>query len=336
MALGARPTFAGLYIDRQANDVVDVATTGAVDEYNAALATYASQLVRFRVRTVTYSLTELKTVQSKIESDFKSLCAADVPIVAVGVDVVANRVRITLTRLDSAQATSLQSTYGPRIELVQGEEPHFATCVSRQNCGSPIKGGIEIQDAYGTICTSGFISRDISYAGAAYVLTAGHCININGLGVTWLHNGSSIGSASSEFYSNGSNVDAGYITLSTTASPGNQVFASSTSDIRSISSWNLNSQQTVGSTICRSGRTSGYTCGSVDQTDQTVYVSGILIYHMWRTSFASAGGDSGGSMIYGNAGLGVLSATTSSNSYYSTLEWIYDTTGKTICTSSGC
>lgn len=88
----------------------------------------------------------------------------------------------------------------------------------------------------------------------------------------------------------------------------------------------------------RAGAASGFTCGRIDRRDMSVYVGGILINHLWRVDYTSALGDSGGSMIYGNSGLGSLSAFTGNpaKSFYSTLEWIYDTTGKTICTSSSC
>jgi streptogrisin C len=61
--------------------------------------------------------------------------------------------------------------------------------------------------------------------------------------------------------------------------------------------------------VCRSGRTSGWHCGSIQATGQTVnYSSGETILNLTRTSACSEGGDSGGSFITGaGQAQGVLS-----------------------------
>ena len=65
----------------------------------------------------------------------------------------------------------------------------------------------------------------------------------------------------------------------------------------------------VGTAICRSGRTSGWRCGTVEALNQTVsYSSGETILNLTRTSACSEGGDSGGSFITGpGQAQGVLS-----------------------------
>lgn len=65
----------------------------------------------------------------------------------------------------------------------------------------------------------------------------------------------------------------------------------------------------VGTAICRSGRTSGWRCGTVEALNQTVsYGTGETILNLTRTSACSEGGDSGGSFITGpGQAQGVLS-----------------------------
>jgi streptogrisin C len=65
----------------------------------------------------------------------------------------------------------------------------------------------------------------------------------------------------------------------------------------------------VGTAICRSGRTSGWKCGTIDQVDVSVnYSTGETITHVNRTTACSEGGDSGGSFITGpGQAQGVLS-----------------------------
>jgi len=65
----------------------------------------------------------------------------------------------------------------------------------------------------------------------------------------------------------------------------------------------------VGTAICRSGRTSGWRCGTIEALGQTVsYSTGETILNLTRTTACSEGGDSGGSFITGpGQAQGVLS-----------------------------
>jgi len=65
----------------------------------------------------------------------------------------------------------------------------------------------------------------------------------------------------------------------------------------------------VGAAVCRSGRTTGWECGTIEAKNQTVnYSSGETILNLTRTTACSEGGDSGGSFITGpGQAQGVLS-----------------------------
>lgn len=65
----------------------------------------------------------------------------------------------------------------------------------------------------------------------------------------------------------------------------------------------------VGAAICRSGRTTGWRCGTIEAKNQTVnYGTGETILNLTRTTACSEGGDSGGSYITGaGQAQGVLS-----------------------------
>ena len=233
----------------------------------------------------------------------------------------------------------LRAAYGDRIELADLDDfPSHTACVSRLNCASPLKAGLGIQDAYGSNCTSGFVSRDQPFPGAWYLLTAGHCLNINGLGVSWLHNGATIGTASSIFYYSGASLHIGYILLSSTASPGNQFYAASNSDLRSLSSVYGNGAEYVGLSLCRGGRTTNYTCGVIQDQYVSVSYSGVVIHDLWQTNFTGATGDSGGPYFLNYGGLGIHSGTLSGSglSLYTPLGTVLSTTGKQPCLVSAC
>ena len=76
---------------------------------------------------------------------------------------------------------------------------------------------------------------------------------------------------------------------------------------------------TVGATVCKSGRTTGYTCGRITALNQTVtYTGGKVLYGLVRHNACVEGGDSGGSNISaGDYALGVTSgaSTPSSGAY---------------------
>ena len=54
----------------------------------------------------------------------------------------------------------------------------------------------------------------------------------------------------------------------------------------------------IGGGVCRSGSTTGWHCGSVQQFNQTVnYGGGQIVYGLTRTNVCAEPGDSGGSFV---------------------------------------
>jgi streptogrisin C len=63
----------------------------------------------------------------------------------------------------------------------------------------------------------------------------------------------------------------------------------------------------VGSSVCRSGSTTGWRCGTVQALNQTVRYPQGTVSGLTRTSACAEGGDSGGSFISGNQAQGMTS-----------------------------
>ncbi|MFI9639985.1 ricin-type beta-trefoil lectin domain protein [Micromonospora sp. NPDC051925] len=63
----------------------------------------------------------------------------------------------------------------------------------------------------------------------------------------------------------------------------------------------------VGSSVCRSGRTTGWRCGTITARDVTVNYSGSLVYGLVASSACAQPGDSGGSFVSGDQAQGVTS-----------------------------
>ncbi|MFC7505648.1 S1 family peptidase, partial [Nocardioides sp. GCM10030258] len=52
-----------------------------------------------------------------------------------------------------------------------------------------------------------------------------------------------------------------------------------------------------GTTVCRSGSTTGFKCGTIQATNQTVCYSQGCVYQMTRTNACAEPGDSGGPYV---------------------------------------
>ena len=67
------------------------------------------------------------------------------------------------------------------------------------------------------------------------------------------------------------------------------------------------SEASVGASVCRSGSTTGWHCGTIQAKNQTVRYSQGAVYGMTRTNACAEPGDSGGSWLSGNQAQGVTS-----------------------------
>jgi hypothetical protein len=138
----------------------------------------------------------------------------------------------------------------------------------------------------GSRCSLGFNAQ----AGSTrYVITAGHCTAI---GSSWSGSGGSIGTrAASSFPTN--DYGAIRVTSSSAASTSLIDRYSSGSDVRVTGPRTA----TTGLAVCRSGSTTGWRCGSVTATNQTVCYSQGCVGQMIRTNVCAEPGDSGGSLV---------------------------------------
>ena len=141
--------------------------------------------------------------------------------------------------------------------------------------GIPIFGG-------SSRCSLGFSARNTS--GVVYVLTAGHCTRIGG---TWTGTAGTIGPvAGSSFPTN----DYGRIQRTNTAwVPTSKILGGASVLGRTVAA--------VGTTVCRSGSTTGYKCGTIQAINQTVCYAQGCVYQVTRTSACAEPGDSGGPYV---------------------------------------
>jgi streptogrisin C len=265
---GLGGAFAGSRFDATTGRLqVDVTDAARVAEVQAAGAT---------ARVVAHSAAELNSLKAKLD-----VGTASVPKSVTGwyVDELANSVVVSVHgQPDAATAWAAGLGAGAvRIEHVADAPQTLWNLI----------GGQAITTSAGARCSLGFNARNSS--GTRYVITAGHCGNLGG---TWSGAGGTIGTvANSSFPTN----DYSRITVSSSAAVSTPLVDrySAGSDVTVTGAVNPG----TGAAVCRSGSTTGWHCGSVTATNQTVCYSQGCVGQTIRTNVCAEPGDSGGSLV---------------------------------------
>jgi streptogrisin D len=206
-----------------------------------------------------------------------------------GVDLASNTVLVSVPAGRGAAFVAKARSFGAavRIERTPAVQTHA------------FYGGQAIYRG-GSRCSAGFNTR--SGSGRNYVLTAGHCTDLGG---TWTTSGGqTIGPvAASSFPGN----DYGAIRISNPASldpRGGVLHYGAFRDITGAG------RVAVGSQACKTGSTTGTTCGTVQAYNVTVRYAEGTVYGMTRTNICTQPGDSGGAMYAGSLAQGITSGGT--------------------------
>ena len=230
--------------------------------------------------------------EAQLNAAKDALDAAKAPANVSGwyVDVTTNSVVVETTSASTAATNAfLAEAKGVAVRTVHGVKARPLYNV---------RGG----DAwYGSNfrCSVGF-SATTSSGGKAMV-TAGHCTA--GGGTAYGYNQVTMGSLSGSVF--GSTGDFGKVTVSS-------------------SSWTLvgtvnhyggadvavkgSTEAATGASVCRSGSTTGWHCGTIQAKNQTVsYTGGPTVTGLTKTNVCAEPGDSGGSWMSGNQAQGVTS-----------------------------
>src|SRR4029450_11256420 len=206
-----------------------------------------------------------------------------------GVDVASNTVLVTVPAGRGAAFLAKARSFGAAVRVER--TPAVQT--------QAFYGGQAILHN-GSRCSAGFNTR--SGSGRNYVLTAGHCTNLGG---TWTtSSGQTIGPvAASSFPGN----DFGAIRISNPAAldpRGGVLHNGAFRDITGAS------RVAVGTTACKTGSTTGTTCGQVLAYNVTVRYAEGTVYGLTRTNICTQPGDSGGAMYYSDLAQGITSGGT--------------------------
>ncbi|WP_433274316.1 S1 family peptidase [Actinosynnema sp. CS-041913] len=263
----------GVFFDRDGNLVVNTTDAAAVSS--------AGLTPRAAVR----GERALDRLTAKVER----VIGADLgQVQAWGPDVVGDRVVVTV----EPDATSALVARLSKIDGVAVERG-----AARLAPQADVVPGRIMDLVPGTNCSLGFPG---TRNGAKVLLTAGHCVEGNPdiLDANGTHIGRGIATRFPSYDMGLMSIDPedtgrGYV----------DTRMGTTVAVRGLS------KAAVGSTLCKAGNTTGWTCGRVSAYNQTVRYSGesTSTRGLARSTVCTEGGDSGGAYISGNSAQGMTS-----------------------------
>lgn len=328
------PGFAGLFTDHRAGGVVTLLVAGPRADLDAALAE-ANPSFPVVVKETGVSLSELQAVRDAVSEALDPLRSKGYGIYTLGVDIPENVVELGVERVDEGLRRELaRFDSSGLLKVVEVEEPIPAACVSRSNCGSPLKGGLAITSVQGT-CTSGLL-MSAGVGGNSFLMTAGHCSNNPRYNTTWKHNNSNIGTVTLNSWYNLSRADAAAIDI-LNSSESNKIYINSTT-AKSITSRQGQNGDSINDLVCHSGIVSGVQCGILE-AEQTIYVEGVRFDAMRRAQMPVTYGDSGSPVWVQstNIGAGIVSSfDANGNACYSHVFWVENELSLTTCQNATC
>ncbi|MFC5289419.1 S1 family peptidase [Actinokineospora guangxiensis] len=221
-----------------------------------------------------------------LDASVAKLNATSAPAGVTGwyVDVKGNTVTITTAKGTAGAAEAFAAKAGVSgtsrvVETTEAPRPLY-----------DVRGG----DAYypgGSRCSIGFSVR-------GGFVTAGHCgsVGTSTSGFNRVAQGTVRGSSFP-------GDDMGWVQVNSNWTPRNLVNRYNGGSVTVAGS----SEAAIGASVCRSGSTTGWRCGTIQAKNQTVRYSQGAVYGMTRTNACAEPGDSGGSWISGNQAQGVTS-----------------------------
>ncbi|MET8090519.1 ricin-type beta-trefoil lectin domain protein [Micromonospora sp. NPDC005220] len=235
------------------------------------------------------------------------------------VDVMSNRVVVLAERGGAPAARAFARDSGVAVDAIAVVESPEAPRPLYD-----IRGGDQYVINGNTLCSVGF-------AVVGGFVSAGHC---GGTGSPTLgYNNVSQGSfAGSSFPGN----DYAWIRTNSSWTPQPWVNNYSGGNVTVAGSQDA----AIGSSVCRSGRTTGWRCGTILGRDETINYAQGAVSGLSRSNACAEGGDSGGSWISGNQAQGVTSGGTGNCSsggtmWFQPVNEILNAYGLSLVTSGG-
>lgn len=243
----------------------------------------------------------------RIKAKLDTLAAKRVPagVASWGVDLASDTVTVEVNSDRGAAAKAFlaeAAAYGSAVKIVRGQEKLSPQAVIYPGSRMTFNG---------YLCSVGYGARDRN--GKQYLVTAGHCVE--DLPVLSYDNVRFAKGTHSRFALGSRSVDMGIAAVDS----GNSIATS-------VGTWGNGSSVAVqgsrraasGAALCKSGQTTGWTCGKVSSYNVSVTYTDqnggpdTVVTGLGSSTVCTQGGDSGGAYISGNQAQGMTSGGPSS------------------------
>ncbi|WP_254812275.1 carbohydrate-binding protein [Streptomyces cavourensis] len=299
---------------RVSGDKADL-TVSTTDASAAALITKAGA----RAEVVGHSLDRLEAAKDALDKAARSKAPKNVPVWYV--DVESNRVVVNATDIRAGEAFA-------KAAGVSGGLITVARTTEQPRALADIRGGDAYYMGGGGRCSVGFSVTRGTQNG---FVTAGHCgrVGTTTTGVNQQAQGSFQGSTFP-------GRDYAWVATNANWVPKPLVNGYGRGDVTVAGS----TPSVVGASVCRSGSTTGWHCGTIQQLNTSVTYPEGTISGVTRTSVCAEPGDSGGAYISGSQAQGVTSGgsgncSSGGTTYFQPLLPALQAYGLTLVTSGG-
>ncbi|MGI8805610.1 MAG: S1 family peptidase [Thermoleophilaceae bacterium] len=296
-------SFAGVWRDPDSSaDTVFVAFTEGAAAKVEELAAAFPRPELLRAVTVERSLADLRSIQHDLVTDRELVRtgALDLPGVPrarydLDVRIPENTVLAILEEKTDAAVDAFQARYGPAVRVTSGRLAVPDVCTSRSVCSPDLRSGLNVTGG-GFRCSSAFSVR---YNGNEQILSAGHCPALErshgGLRYGEVREQQTRGRLDAERHSVEGLFHSKPLIYDTDAQKAREVYTTGRYGFMAI-----------GNTVCKSGVTTGKTCGRVNSIDYSPsYIENSDSFIL--TDYCSEGGDSGAGVYLGGTALGIHS-----------------------------
>ncbi|MEW2066373.1 carbohydrate-binding protein [Streptomyces sp. NPDC007346] len=299
---------------RVSGDKADL-TVSTTDASEAALITKAGA----KAEVVGHSLDRLEAVKDALDKAALSKAPKNVPVWYV--DVEANRVVVNAASPSAAEAFVKAAGVSDQLITV-------ARSTEQPRALADIRGGDAYYMGGGGRCSVGFSVTRGTQNG---FVTAGHCgrVGTTTNGVNQQAQGTFQGSTFP-------GRDYAWVATNANWVPKPLVNGYGRGDVTVAGS----TPSVVGASVCRSGSTTGWHCGTIQQLNTSVTYPEGTISGVTRTSVCAEPGDSGGAYISGSQAQGVTSGgsgncSSGGTTYFQPLLPALQAYGLTLVTSGG-
>ena len=267
--------FAGSWLERgdDGNFRYVVATTGSA---KVAAGGIEVRQHRYTLRQLQGAAAELDAIHAGTRQK-----SAFVGIHAWAVDVPNNKILVTVAPGHSMRAVDFIAASSIDTGMIRFEVSPYEAPTPFLN----VIGGIEYQSGAG-LCSIGFPVTRGATKGFA---TAGHC---GGVGTQVRLSGTLVGSVQGQFYPVGDQAWANVRSTDT-------LFGQVTRYNGTFQNVLGRTVAPIGAAVCRSGRTTGWRCGTIVSYNNTVNYGSGNVNGLTRSTACAGRGDSGGSWITG-------------------------------------